>query len=226
MGIAILLLGLLPLAFMPDFLGSDSDDQDENSDQQDSTTGSGNLLEEGGGNSDGANNLMPDILTPIDEDDIDDDDTQDPDGNTILEPVIDDDKATPSDGKEGETLQPIIEDEAAVSARTTEDLLTPSVNDDSEADDGISNPQSNSQQPGQDAGRGPANIENFQVGQDVLTVSVDPDEDDGSLDLDVRPSGNGQDGLVFVGGKLVAIIKDAPSASAQDVFIEVGPGNN
>ncbi|PHQ93862.1 MAG: hypothetical protein COB40_13425 [Marinosulfonomonas sp.] len=226
MGIAILLLGLLPLAFMPDFLGSDSDDQDENSDQQDPTTGVGNLLEEGGGNSDGANNWMPDILTPIDEDDIDDDDTQNPDENTILEPVIDDDEATPSDGEEGEVLKPVIEDDVAVSTRASDDPITPSANDDSEADEVVPNPQSNSQQPGDDAGRGPANIENFQVGQDVLTVSVDPDEDDGSLDLDVRPSNNGQDGLVFVGGKLVAIIKDAPNASAQDVFIEVGPGNN
>ncbi len=219
MGIAILLLGLLPLAFLPDFLGSDSEGDDENSEDLDSSSGSGDLLDDGGNSGDGSH-WSPDILNPVVEDDFDDDD--DPDEDNILAPVDGDDDATPSDGEEGDVLAPIVEDDVANrSGEAEENTLTFS----SDLDANTKAEYSDNLLVAKGVDQEPVNIENFQAGEDVLFISVDPGDDKEALEVVTKPSDNGQDGLVFVGGKLVAVIEDTPNASAQDIVIDVMPGN-
>ena len=64
-------------------------------------------------------------------------------------------------------------------------------------------------------------IEGFDTGQDVLVISVDPASVEGALDLDVRPSDDGADGLVFIEQMLVAIVRGAPELSPEDVVVKL-----
>lgn len=221
MGIAILLLGLLPLAFLPDFLDSNSEGDDENSEDLDSSSGPGDLLDEGGGSGDGSH-WSPDILNPVVEDDFDENDDDDPDEDSILAPVDGDDDATPSDGEEGDVLAPIVEDDVANRAGEAEENA-PTFSSDLDANTKAEYSDNLLDAKGVD--QEPVNIENFQAGEDVLFISVDPEDDKEALEVATKPSDNGQDGLVFVGGKLVAVIEDTPNASAQDIIIDVIPGN-
>lgn len=220
MGIAILLLGLLPLAFLPDFLDSDSEGDDD-TDNLDSSSGSGDLLDEGGGPGEGSQ-WSPDILNPVVEDDFDDDIDDDPDEDSILSPVDGDDDVTPSDGEEGDVLAPIVEDDVASrSGEVEENTLTLSDDLDAKSETEYLDHQLDARGFDQE----PENIENFQIGEDVLFISVDPEDDEETLEVVTKPSNDGKDGLVFIGGKLAAVIEDAPNASAQDIIIEVVPGS-
>lgn len=74
-----------------------------------------------------------------------------------------------------------------------------------------------------DAGDDYAEVTDFVPGQDFLRVSLDPAQDTGTLDYDVHPSETGEDGIVTVNGEIVAILKGAPGATTQDVYVEVTP---
>lgn len=70
-------------------------------------------------------------------------------------------------------------------------------------------------------GLGHATVTDFASGEDFLRITLDPDEDEDSVVLDVSPSENGADGVVTVNGEVVAILQGAPNATAADVRVEV-----
>ena len=104
MGIALLLLGLLPLVFLPDLLDSHGGSDDVDPDlppsplpiDGDPPDDLASLLDESdqGAGQAGQEN----ILTPTDEDDPPDDGSQNPDPQDILLPIVEDDVDTPADG--------------------------------------------------------------------------------------------------------------------------------
>jgi len=67
-----------------------------------------------------------------------------------------------------------------------------------------------------------AEVADFQVGQDFLRVSLNPNigEND-EPEVLVQPSEDGADGMVIVNGDLVAILRGAPTATASDIYAEV-----
>ena len=75
-----------------------------------------------------------------------------------------------------------------------------------------------------DAGPEPENaplrVDSFAVGQDILRLTIDPGLSDEPLVVDVRPSLDGEDGVVTVNGRTVAILEDAPEAGPEDIEIE------
>lgn len=195
MEIAWLLLILVPLAFLPDMADSDPEEDHDEPVTPDVLGGIGGSLIDPSGGFGGVGTGVTDILSPVLDDDVPDDGTQTPDPGSVLSPVIEDDSPTPSDGGEGEILLPIVENDSdlAVSRQASE----------------------------QDIGQGFASIDDFQVGQDVLHVALDAVEDGVPGNADVRPSDNGRDGLVFVDGHLVAVLRDAPDVMARDIFVEI-----
>ena len=71
-------------------------------------------------------------------------------------------------------------------------------------------------------GSGSADVMDFEVGQDFLRVSLNPQiGENGEPDVVVSPSDDGLDGLVMVNGDLVAVLHGAPTATASDVYAEV-----
>ncbi len=68
-----------------------------------------------------------------------------------------------------------------------------------------------------------AQVMDFEAGRDFLRVSLDEGEGHADLTCEVSPSDNGEDGVVTVGGQIVAILKGAPDATARDVYVEVRP---
>ena len=94
---AVILLGLVPLAILPDFLGDDASQGGDDENLEDGPEGpTDNILEP----------AVEDILEPTLEDDI-----QDPGENPedILTPVIEDDLPSPDDIVEGDILLPVDE---------------------------------------------------------------------------------------------------------------------
>lgn len=71
------------------------------------------------------------------------------------------------------------------------------------------------------SGGGAAEVADFSVGEDFLRVTLNPEIAHGDRTVEVRPSADGQDGLVSVNGQLVAVLRGAPGASAADVYVEV-----
>lgn len=75
-----------------------------------------------------------------------------------------------------------------------------------------------------DAASDAALIADFEVGEDFLRVSLNPNiGENGEPDVVVGPSADGEDGLVIVNGNLVAILKGVPNATASDIYAEVTP---
>lgn len=68
-----------------------------------------------------------------------------------------------------------------------------------------------------------AQVMDFEPGRDFLRVSLDEGEGHADLTCEVTQSDNGEDGVVTVGGQVVAILKGAPDATVQDIFVEVRP---
>ena len=202
MGIAFLLLGLLPLMFLPDLLDNGGDGEQADYDLPPSP------LPIGGDPQDDAISLLDDpdrntdagdtdaALAPVNQDDPPDDGSQNPDPQDILLPVDEDDVATLPDGDAGNLLLPV--DQISSEANTIW------INFDD------------------DAGLGYSEIEDFQAGLDVLHVLIDPDSVIGELDVEVRTAEDGLDALVFVEQQLVAILKGAPEATVADVIVEFG----
>lgn len=66
-----------------------------------------------------------------------------------------------------------------------------------------------------------AQVTDFETGRDSLRISLDEEGGHSDLTCEVNPSEDGQDGVVTVGGKVVAILQGAPDATERDVYIEV-----
>ncbi len=71
------------------------------------------------------------------------------------------------------------------------------------------------------SGSGAAEITDFAVGQDFLRISLNPDADHGDAALTVAATGDGQDAIVAINGQPVAMLRGAPGASVNDVYVEV-----
>ncbi|TYB89163.1 hypothetical protein [Oceaniovalibus sp. ACAM 378] len=67
-----------------------------------------------------------------------------------------------------------------------------------------------------------ADITDFLRGEDVLRISLNPAAID-SGNVSVLPSGDGEDALVTIDGKVIAILRGAPEATLRDVFVETRP---
>ncbi len=65
------------------------------------------------------------------------------------------------------------------------------------------------------------NVSGFEPGNDVLVIKVDPGSVEGAPDVDVRPSDDGTDGLVFIEQMLVAVVQGAPGISPEDVVVQL-----
>ena len=66
-----------------------------------------------------------------------------------------------------------------------------------------------------------AEVTDFDKGEDVLAISMDPAAVDGTLDVDVINSLNGEDSLVFVEAELLAVLRGTPDVSADDVMVKI-----
>lgn len=195
MGIAFLLLGLVPLMFLPDMVnGDDAADSDDAPSPDDGEQGDDDLLLD---ISDPADQPGADtnILDPINDIDLPDSGGQTDPPSASLTPGDEIDTGTPSDGNEGEILDPV------------DDIDTYSTAIEVDA--------------GADVGLGHAEIEGFEVGQDVLHISLEPETVSGTLDVLVSPSADGVDGHVFVEQRLIAVLKGVPHATSQDIIAEV-----
>lgn len=211
----LLLMTLLPLALFPDMLSGPADSDEDDAEPVDTGAGSGDLLLAGdflSAGDDGhssesfrldlldmdGDTADDDVLAPMIEDDSPDDGSQQPDPQDILAPVIEDDTATPPDGQEGEILAPVDQDDsdAQTFAISSEDL----------ADNAF------------------AEIEDFQIGEDILHISWFQGSAQGPGEPQVLPAENGEDSNVFVGGHLVAVLKGVPDVTGGDVFVDLHPG--
>ena len=65
----------------------------------------------------------------------------------------------------------------------------------------------------------PAEMDGFRPGEELLLIAMNAEAVEGGLDVQVLPSENGQDGLVFVEKMLIAVLKNAPDASPQDIMV-------
>ncbi len=65
----------------------------------------------------------------------------------------------------------------------------------------------------------PMQLDSFTPGEEMLLIAMNEDAANGALDVQVVPSDDGQDGLVFVEQMLVAVLRNAPDASAEDILV-------
>ena len=193
MGIAILLLGLVPLMFLP-HMDTTTDEDDLQPPDDSGSEPVGDLL---------TNDLdapdpdaePSDILAPINDIDLPDDGTQPVDPEAVLGPVDQDDVLTPSDGEEGDIILPVDQ----IESENIDVFIDGSA----------------------DAGIAYAEVEGFETGEDILHISILPEMVDGTLDVDVTQSDDGMDALIYVEQQLIAVLKDAPDASPDDIVVVV-----
>jgi len=255
MGFAFLLLGLLPLAFMPDIIGGATDEDDAVVNDHDAPADNGDLLgndgaTQGGGGSEssagvdliadmpgfsgdaslGAGTgpaglpIAPDApADPAGAGQSDDMDNSTPDGPdqigpddaNILQPVNQIDLTDPgtSDPDPGSVLQPVNSiDVASGQDVPAETVLAPVDQIDTETawvDIGGT------------AGDGHAEIDDFQIGRDLLHISVNPDVVKGPVDVNVSTSADGQDSDVFIEKQLIAVLRGVPDATQSDVRVDI-----
>lgn len=198
MGIAFLLLGLVPLVFLPGLVGEGAVDPAGTVDDTVPLGGHGDLLQDD--SQDGPDDTdesvdETDILAPVDADDQPDDGQQQVDPGTVLGAVDEDDDTTPSDGNEGDILQPVDQIES------DQDVIWV---------DGST-----------DTGLGYAEVEDFELGQDMLHITVAPEMVEGELDLNVTASEDGQDAMVYVEHRLIAVLKGVPGATNADITVTI-----
>jgi len=202
-------VALLPLALFPDLLFGDSEETSNETNSDPALAGAGNLLGDSdvshdyevsvvslleAESSDGPSEDEAAALDPVIEDDQPDTGGQEPDPDDILAPVVEDDAATPSDGQEGDILDPVIEDDSEP------DITW--VASDEHADEVH------------------AEIEGFQIGEDILQISLSPDVAKDQTEVTVVQSDDGEDSLVFVDENLVAVLKGVVNATVADVYVD------
>ncbi len=240
MEFALILLGLLPLAFLPALQGPADDDEADPPGEGFSGAGTGALPDAAGAEGSAAggdDGLSDDLLS--DEGDFDAGDFDegvppggDPgdtgagkatqgtmpgegDAGSVLAPHIEDDVPGPP----GEDPQGVLLPEADAPDQggggvpfTPEEVLLPVDEFDSEGHGVWLDLTS-------DAGIGHAEIAGFRPGEDMLRITLPPRDDGTAPELTVGRSEDGQDGMVFIDGDLVAILIGAADLSASDVDI-------
>lgn len=258
MGIAFLLLGLLPLAFMPDIFGGVSDEDDAVVNDRDAPDDNGDLLgidgatQNGGGPGSSAGiDLIADMpgflgdagfgagagagdlafapdapadpagagpAEDMDNSTPDGPDQGSPDDADILQPVNQVDLPDPgtSDADPGSVLQPVNPiDVASGQDVPAETVLAPV----DQIDTGTAWVD-----VGGAVGDDLAEIDDFQIGRDVLHISVNPDLVKGPVDVNVSTSADGQDSDVFIEKQLIAVLRGVPDATQSDVRVDIEPG--
>jgi len=73
------------------------------------------------------------------------------------------------------------------------------------------------------AGSDPAEILDFTPGEDFLRVTLDPGAFASVPPVEVRATEDGLDAEVVVGDEIVAILRGAPGATTDDIYVEVVP---
>ena len=246
---SLLLLGLLPALFLPDFLSS-HDEDDDLPKQQDIDVSDGGILNQLGdltgaepADDEAAQTSVEETIVVSDEDSgseileplLESDFAAGPDVEPViddaLQPLIEDDLATaPSNVDPDAVLAPLIEIDAATAGTDPDpaDVLAPVIEDDLAASDPLV------------AAAGPATLEasdpeaeivltgdteaiaeihGFDALQDVLEITMDADPADEPLDVEVMPSEDGTDDLVKVYGTLVAEVKGARGLSNANIRV-------
>ncbi|WP_417278735.1 calcium-binding protein [Celeribacter sp.] len=71
---------------------------------------------------------------------------------------------------------------------------------------------------------GHAEITDFAEGEDMLRVTLDPNDSfDGTLDVDVSQTADGLSSQVIVNGDIVAVLYGSPDVTLDDILVEVSP---
>lgn len=239
---ALLLLGLVPLAFLPDiFSGGDEDTEDETEPQNIDPNDDGGLLS-------GIDlGTTDDVLPPLIEDDdpsadadrdgeildpLIEDDTSGAD--TVLPPVIEDDIAGDSTGTDPEdVLSPVIEEDTAGDSTGTDPsgVLPPVIEDDIAKGDGDvllpvaeddPAPVGAFSAPIEVTQTTPAEITGFDATEDILCVTINPDFMDGPLNVVTPPSADGEHTLVYVDEMLIATLNASAKLDASHIYIDNG----
>ncbi|WP_421702405.1 calcium-binding protein [Aliiroseovarius sp.] len=69
-----------------------------------------------------------------------------------------------------------------------------------------------------------AQVTDFNPGEDLLSVQLNPDFMGREVVLDVQPSADGADGVVTVNGEVIAVLRGTPGATVADVYVNVSEG--
>lgn len=154
--------------------------------------------------------ITGEVLAPVIEDDSDEG-YPDPDEAEILTPVIEDDVAV--DDPDEEPLAPVIEDDPAMAE---DGERSDPLAEDNNADTAGTWLNANDLASG-----GYAEISGFDVGTDVLQVSLDPGHGLPDLTVASRPSEDGADSEILIGDRLVAMLKDAPDVPVEDIVLTI-----
>ena len=65
-----------------------------------------------------------------------------------------------------------------------------------------------------------AQVDDFQPGEDVLFLTVDAGSFPADSEVDIVPSDDGNDGLIYVNNELIAVLKGVPQANAADIVMQ------
>ena len=241
MEFALLLLGLIPLAFLPEFGAragaeetddlpgpaptdpADPVDDDEAIDLLDDGTADdadNDDADAGDGFDDGFDDNSDDAAGDAFGDGPSDSDGSDgaEDGAGIsdpLQPVIADDQPGPPGPPPDQVLRPVDDDDVPGDpADDPEDVLLP-------VDDIATDSSEIWLDLTGDSGIGHVVVDGFDPGQDILHVTLGGLPEGADLQLQVGPSDDGADGLVHVGERLIAVLKGAPGATTADIRISV-----
>ncbi len=214
---AILLLGLLPLAFLPDFLSSGSEGPEADPEPAGAGEGQGDMLEEAGfgGTPAGPGNGLGEGGTSGmgPEDSGQEGAGHGPEsGATTLLPV-DEQDAPGTAPPAGGILPPLDEDDLPGDAAGNEASLGPVIEIDSEAEDIWLNVD-------EFAGASHAEITRFDPGRDVLHLGFMEAPEGDAPEISVMPSEDGNDSLVYLDGVLIAVLRNAPGATADDIHVD------
>lgn len=203
------LVALIGIVFLPELFDNDSDGDDGQGDAGDGGTG------DDGGSMDGIDDLIGD---PIDSDDggVGDDTDDSDDGSDT---GSDDDVA---DGTDDDTDTEDGNDDVADTSDSDGDDV-PDTSDSEGENDGSADEDDDAQLVCIDADGDTtvAEVADFNLGEDVLSISMNPDAVDGELNIDVQNSADGEDSMVYVEEELMAILRGTPNATAEDVMVSL-----
>lgn len=219
---ALLLLGLLPVVFLPE---PAVDSEEESDDLEPIFDASTDMFDE----------PEDSVLEPVIEDDVSSD-TDDPNSDPLdpiveddfdatLDPVIEDD--LPSDTIDpDDVLAPVIEDDVAtIDKPDPDEILAPVIEDDVAGDDtGLAPIIEDDAIPTSAMMLAtvsePALVEEFDAKQDVLVVQLEPGLSDGPLDVETEPSADGEDTLVYIDDILVATLEGAADVDPTRIYVQ------
>lgn len=67
----------------------------------------------------------------------------------------------------------------------------------------------------------PAEVDDFQTGDDILYLALDAEMFEAPMNIEVVQSEDAQDSMVYISDELVAVLKNAPNASASDIYVKM-----